>query len=459
MPDDQLIWDGIEIDITERKNAEEALHKAQQRLQITVQAANIGLWDWDLGTDGCVYSAQWKKNLGFAEDEIEDNISAFMRLLHPEDFERVFARVREYLSNPYPNFSDEFRLRHKDGSYRWIRVQATWMADAQGQPVRLLGSQMDITERKLAELALFESRENYRSLLETMDTAVARIDRDGRILYVNDLVGYFIGLPPAQIIGKNLFDHLPPAGVRNYKEAIQRVVDSGAGTVIELPFEYGAEPLRWLRSSLQPVFNAAGILSQLVISSTDITAIKQVQQRLEEQAEALSKANIELMRANQAKSEFLAAMSHELRTPLTGILGLSESLQLLTYGELNSRQLNALKNIEDSGRHLLALINDILDLSKIEAGKLDLQFASFSVAEICQASLQLVKGMAHQKHQTVQFSMNPAAISIYADARRLKQMLVNLLSNAVKFTPENGSVGSGCRAQPGGSSTGNESLG
>jgi signal transduction histidine kinase/DNA-binding response OmpR family regulator len=155
----------------------------------------------------------------------------------------------------------------------------------------------------------------------------------------------------------------------------------------------------------------------------------------------LSAANAALEKAARLKDEFLASMSHELRTPLTGILGLSEALQLMTYGNLNEKQSKALKNIESSGRHLLDLINDILDLSKIEAGKFELQFDACSLVDLCQASLQLTKGMAHQKQQVVGFSLNPASIVIHADGRRVKQMLVNLLSNAVKFTPPGGSLG------------------
>jgi CheY-like chemotaxis protein len=126
---------------------------------------------------------------------------------------------------------------------------------------------------------------------------------------------------------------------------------------------------------------------------------------------------------------------------LTGILGLSEALQLNTFGKLNSQQQKTLATIEASGRHLLDLINDILDLSKIEAGKLELQFALFSIADVCQASLQLTKGMAHQKNQKVCYTPGTEPVLVRADVRRLKQILVNLLGNAIKFTPENGELG------------------
>lgn len=193
--------------------------------------------------------------------------------------------------------------------------------------------------------------------------------------------------------------------------------------------------------NLSAVRDANGnvILVQSVVR--DITERKKAEEALRESRDQLSAANAALEKASRLKDEFLASMSHELRTPLTGILGLSEMLQLQTYGALSEKQIKALKNIESSGRHLLDLINDILDLSKIEAGKLDMQFASCSVVDICHASLQLVKGMAQQKKQSVSFSIPPDSIHVRADARRLKQMLVNLLSNAIKFTPEGGLLG------------------
>ena len=188
--------------------------------------------------------------------------------------------------------------------------------------------------------------------------------------------------------------------------------------------------------------------SQAAIAIHQAQLYEQVQQyaadlekRVEERTADLQLANLELARSARMKDEFLASMSHELRTPLTGILGLSESLQMNTYGDLSDRHLKILKLIEESGRHLLELINDILDLSKIEAGKFDLQIEACSLGGICQASLQMARGMAQKKHLQTSFAIDPASIIVQADARRLKQMLVNLISNAVKFTPEGGSLG------------------
>jgi PAS domain S-box-containing protein len=163
--------------------------------------------------------------------------------------------------------------------------------------------------------------------------------------------------------------------------------------------------------------------------------------RVDERTLDLSTANAQLERAARLKDEFLASMSHELRTPLSTILGMAEALQEGIYGPINVDQGNALHGIEESGRHLLALINDILDLSKIEAGKLELDIDQIVVEPICQASLRLIKQAAHNKQLTVSTFFDSAVTVLQADGRRLKQILVNLLSNAIKFTSEGGAVG------------------
>lgn len=163
-------------------------------------------------------------------------------------------------------------------------------------------------------------------------------------------------------------------------------------------------------------------------------------QRVVERTAELSAANAHLARAAQLKDEFLANMSHELRTPLNAILGMSEILRENTFGPLNKEQLNCVGHIEEGGRHLLLLINDILDLSKIEAGKLDLILAPVLVEDVCQASLRFIKQMAQKKQISLSFALDSPISTIQADERRLKQILVNLLTNAVKFTPEGGQV-------------------
>jgi PAS domain S-box-containing protein len=165
-----------------------------------------------------------------------------------------------------------------------------------------------------------------------------------------------------------------------------------------------------------------------------------LERRVMERTVELNRTNVELEHANRTKDEFLANMSHELRTPLTSILGLSESLLEQQRDPLTGYQERSMQVIESSGRHLLELINDILDLSKIEAGKFDFYPQPISVDEICRSSLSFIKSQATKKSIAVTYTNEASISQIYADPRRLKQVLVNLLSNAVKFTRERGKV-------------------
>jgi signal transduction histidine kinase/CheY-like chemotaxis protein len=154
----------------------------------------------------------------------------------------------------------------------------------------------------------------------------------------------------------------------------------------------------------------------------------------------LEASNHELLRATRLKDEFLATMSHELRTPLNAILGMSEALQEQVFGSLNERQIKSLRTIKRSGKHLLSLINDILDVSKIEAGKLELEIATTVVSDLCNSSLIFIKQLAFDKKIKINMQLPPGVGNIAVDERRFRQILINLLSNAVKFTPNGGAV-------------------
>jgi len=148
-----------------------------------------------------------------------------------------------------------------------------------------------------------------------------------------------------------------------------------------------------------------------------------------------------MKRAMRMKDEFLANMSHELRTPLNAILGLSESLLEQTAGPINEKQQKYLGTVNESGRHLLELINDILDLAKIESGQIKIDPTRVNINTACETSLRMIKQLAQKKNQTVEVEIENEIGHVWADERRLKQMMVNLLSNAVKFTPEGGQLG------------------
>jgi signal transduction histidine kinase/CheY-like chemotaxis protein len=165
-----------------------------------------------------------------------------------------------------------------------------------------------------------------------------------------------------------------------------------------------------------------------------------LEQKVKERTKELAIANAQLQEASQAKSEFLANMSHELRTPLNSVIGFSEVLQEKTFGELNEKQARYVGNILTSGKHLLGLINDILDLSKVEAGKIELRHEEFSLPDLLNESQTLVNTIATKKNISLESKVEEGISRITADLTRLKQVMYNLLSNAIKFTPDGGKI-------------------
>ena len=312
--------------------------------------------------------------------------------------------------------------------------------------------------RQQTEDILHESEEKYRSLIESLDNVVATVDQEGSFLYMNQVAANQLGQPVEALVGKTIHDLFPPAVADSQLEHIRQAIREDMVQTYETLSNIGGE-LRWFRTVIQPIHDANGKVTHALINSTDIHELKTLYQelqelnhtleeRVQERTAEIMQVNAELEHAMRIKDEFLASMSHELRTPLNGILGFSESLEMNVYGSLNEKQTKVIKLIGESGQHLLELINDILDLAKVETGNLELDLSYVSVADVCLASLQLTKGMSGKKHQSVQYTPLVEPILLYGDARRLKQVLVNLLSNAIKFTPEKGELGLEVHANP-----------
>jgi PAS domain S-box-containing protein len=204
----------------------------------------------------------------------------------------------------------------------------------------------------------------------------------------------------------------------------------------------------WNQLTVAPVRDPTGQLTHYIGVQEDVTRQQEAEHSLRAARDATELANADLSRAARLKDEFLAAMSHELRTPLNAVLGMAEVMRDQLHGPLNPAQLEMVGIVEESGRHLLALINDILDLSKIEAGKLDLQVEEVPIELTAQSSVRFVREQAMRKKLDLTCTVDPTLETVQADHRRLKQVLVNLLSNAVKFTPEGGRVGLEVAADP-----------
>ncbi|MCX6080463.1 MAG: PAS domain S-box protein [Chloroflexi bacterium] len=439
--------------IGELQQAEDALRESEKRLHQALAAANGGIWEWDLETNKNIWSEELWKVYRLEPYSCEPSFDAWLQTIHPDDREMVAREVLDAAQNGR-RLSLEWRELDQDGLEYWVMARGQALRNAEGQLVRYVGTVLDITERKRAEQALLQSEAGLQEAQRIAQIGSWEWDMLSNTVKWSKEMYRVFDLDPELYDGKpeSLLKQIHPEDVEIFSHSMTRNLASGDTSALEYRVIHRDGSIHYLYADGQVSFDETGRPFKSIGTVQDVSERKRVEaellkvqveleQRVIDRTSELKRANQALEQAARAKDEFLASMSHELRTPLTGILGLSEALQMVTYGALNDKQRNAIKNIESSGRHLLALINDILDLSKIQAGRFEMQFETCSLGDICQASLQLTRGMANQKHQMVTFSMQPASIILKADARRLKQMLVNLLSNAIKFTPDGGNLG------------------
>ena len=437
------------VDITERKEVEIVLEEKvkqrtneieaiRQRLQLATQSAEIGIWEWNIQTDQLYWDEQMCSLYGIHPENFGGNLSDWTKAVHPQD-----RTIMDYLMNSIEShsvFKTEFRIVWPDESIHYIYANSFTLFDDNGNPDRMIGINFDITGQKEQENEL-RSRENlYRTLFENSNDAIFLMNPNGQIWRTNEKAVDLLGYSIEQITNKT-FDEFVIQEERD--EIFRCLADLILGenqNVHDHIFKRSNDSSVNVEINLSAVKDSQGRVHLIQAVARDITSRKKVEAILRQSEETLKLANAELARANRAKDEFLANMSHELRTPLNNILALSEILLEQSRGPINDKQKRSIQNIESSGRHLLSLINDILDLSKIQAQKMELSISKISVKDLAQSSINFVKEPAAKKGIHIQYHQAEPGMIIQGDALRLKQIIVNLLGNAVKFTPSGGKV-------------------
>lgn len=428
------------------------------RIDTALNRGRCGLWDWDLDRGRVFWSHSMFDILGLPA---KDDLLAFgevSALVHPEDID-LYAVATQLVDTRLQSFDHAFRMRHANGSWLWLRARCELARQDGEAGLHLIGIAVDITEqRKLVERTMAADL-RLRDAIETIPEAFVLCDADERLVLCNSNFQALYNLPDAAVVPGTPAQKIVAAGAK-LRATIANEASQPPGT---RTFEAQLDDGRWMHISERRTKDGG-----YVSVGTDITKIKlheqqlvegeqrriatiddlrQSQRALERQTEQLAdlaekyaEEKTRAEEASQSKSKFLANMSHELRTPLNAIIGFSEIMESAMFGPLGTAKYGEYsRDIRESGQYLLDVINDILDMSKIEAGGLQLTPEPVELDAVLAECLRVIAGRADEKRLAVKSEIAPA-ISLKADRRALKQIVLNLLSNAVKFTPEGGAV-------------------
>ncbi len=426
------------------------LREQANRLDIVMKAASLGTWDWDVVTGQLTSNERQAHVLGRAAGVMTGHVQDWRDSIHPEDLPDVLTAWGNHFAGLTTEFRAEYRMRRGDDDWGWVLDMGRVLErDQNGKSLRAAGVHVDIDAQKLAEqerLAATRAAEaairEIRSLHAALDqhSILSVTDRAGRIIDANTGFQRISGFTREQLVGQ---DHrILNSGVhtREFWADLWATLSAGRAWRGEVCNRSKDGASYWVDSTIVPFFGEDGQIEKYVAIRFDVTAQKAAEREL-------VAARSEAESANAAKSEFLANMSHEIRTPMTAILGFAELLATDSYLQsAPQQQLDYVSTIRRNGEHLLSIINDILDLSKIEAGKMTVESMNTQPLELAQEVMSLMNVKATAKGLQLHIEVAtevPAAIQ--SDALRLRQILVNLVGNAIKFT-EIGSVTLRCGA-------------
>ncbi|SIR15248.1 two-component system, cell cycle sensor histidine kinase PleC [Rhizobium sp. RU20A] len=440
------------------RDADAIFAESNLRVETALSRGRCGLWDFDLANRRLFWSRSMYEMLGMAAQNSVLSFADAARLMHPED-NAIYRVARAIARGDVRHIDHVFRMRHAEGHFVWLRARAQLIRTASGR-LHLIGIAMDVTEQHRLAQRYAEADQRLADAIECTSEAFVLWDKADRLVMCNTHFQEAYKLPDDVLVPGVERGTVQAAAARPIIE--RRIADaqsSNHSKTTEVQLADG----RWLQINERRTRDGG-----LVSVGTDITALKRHQvrlreserrlmatigdlsasrQTLERQKAELSIANANYQAekeraeaANKAKSEFLANMSHELRTPLNAILGFSEILQNQMFGPLGSEKYHEYsRDIHDSGQHLLHVISDILDMSKIEAGHMRITTEVIDLAPLIDETLRLTSIPAEQKNIRVEHAVD-SGLTLVADRRAMKQVLLNLMSNAVKFTNDGGSI-------------------
>ncbi len=453
---------------TRAREADLIYETVRSRIDTALNRGRCGLWDWDLARGRVFWSHSMFAILGLKPRDDLLSFGEVNALVHPDDL-HLYQLAGELADAVASSIDHAFRMRHANGNWVWLRARCELVQQPGESAPHLIGIAVDITEQKTLVERTVEADLRLRDAIETIPEAFVLWDAQNRLVLCNSNFQELHNLPDDAIVAGAAYEAVVAAG---RKPMVRSKVTSEGQLPGARTFEAQLDDGRWLHISERRTKDGG-----YVSVGTDITTIKlheeklveseqrlmltvadlrASQQTLERQAEELAdladKYAEEKTRAedaNQAKSKFLANMSHELRTPLNAIIGFSEIMESGMFGPIGTKKYREYcRDIHQSGQYLLDVINDILDMSKIEAGRIRLDLTEVKLDRFLDDAMRVLSARADDKQLTLARDIAPG-VRLMADQRLLKQVVLNLLSNAVKFTPEGGRITIRARASGG----------
>jgi len=411
-------------DITARKDAEAMLAQLRERHALAIDGSGICLWDWDLVRDSVEFDGNWARMLGYtAEEAALIPREAWNRAMHPDDLTTTLHQIDRHCQGETPFFESEARMGHKDG--HWVSLLfrgSVNTRDQNGLALRISGTAIEISQLKRAMRQAEQSEALLKTVIDLLPQRVFWKDREGRFLGANrnfkadagmeDIVGktdrevQWAGAQPDGSQNQHIMEHRQP--LLNYVQQLSH-----------------GDHTEWRTTSKVPLIDARGEVWGVLGTYQDITSFKVAEAEL-------IKARNAAEDASKAKSEFLATMSHEIRTPMNGVIGFTD---LLLQTALSAEQQDMARTIRDSGRALMTIIDDILDFSRIEAGRISVERSRVDARQVARDVLALLQPRVTEKQLELDVHWpSDVSATVLGDAGRLRQVLVNLASNAIKFT-------------------------
>jgi PAS domain S-box-containing protein len=423
-------------ELAERRQTEAFLRASEERLKLGLQAARMGTWDWNILSNEVVWSSNMEALFGMAPGEFDGSYEQFVARLYAEDRDRVLEAIHASVTSKAP-YNIEFRVLYPNGKVRWALSQGQVFYDATEQPIRMLGVDIDITDRKKNEEELRRSEEFRRQVLDSSSDCIKVLDLDARLLYMNPGGMCLLEIDDlASYLNTNWVSFWQDECRLGAEEAVEAAKAGEIGKFQGFSPTLKGTP-KWWDVVVVPIKNGEGQISQLLSTSRDITEQKQAELERDRILELKKAALAESERVNRIKDEFLAVLSHELRSPLNPILGWAKLLQVRKLSEAKTHE--ALATIERNAKSQCQLIDDLLDMARVLRGKLTLNIVSVNLLSIVESAIETVQTAATAKSVLVYSVLNEIG-QISGDPIRLQQIVWNLLSNAVKFTPEGGRV-------------------